>query len=263
MARSITDPDRQARALADLARAAAGAGDLDRAEARWPRRRSPTRTSRRGRWRTWPRRWRGRVTWTGPRRWPRSITDPDRQARALADLAEAAAGAGDLDRARRWPGRPRRGPVDHRPGPAGAGAGGPGARRRRRRVTWTGPRRWPESITDPDQQAQALADLAEAAEARVTWTGPQALARSITDPDRRARALADLAQAAAGAGDLDRAAGSWPGRSPTRTGGRRRWLTWRRRRRGPVTWTGPGAGRAGRGSSPVDHRPGPAGAGAG
>ena len=56
LARSITDPDRQAQALADLARVAAGAGDLDRAEAL-----------------------------------ARAITDPDRQAQALADLARAAA----------------------------------------------------------------------------------------------------------------------------------------------------------------------------
>ena len=171
LARAITDPDRQARALADLAQAAAGAGDLDRAEAAAAGR-SPTRTGRRGCWRTWPRRRRGRVTWTGPRRWPEAITDPDQRARVLADLAEAVAGAGDLDRA--------------------AGA-----------------------------------------------------AQAITDPDQQARVLADLAQATAGAGDLDRAealagqAEAQPGRSPTRTGRRGRWRTWRGRRRGRVTWTGP------------------------
>ena len=54
-----------------------------------------------------------------------------------------------------------------------------------------------------------------------------------------------------------------PRRSPIRTSGRGRWPAWRRQRRAPVTWTGPGAGRAGRGGGPGNHRPGPAGAGAG
>ena len=63
----------------------------------------------------------------------------------------------------------------------------------------------------------------------------EALARAITDPDRRAQALAGLAQAVA-AGDRGRARPAtgprrWPGRSPTRTGRRRRWLAWQRRRR--------------------------------
>ena len=99
------------------------------------------------------------MTWTGPRRLARAITDPDRQAQALAGLARAAAEAGDLDRA--------------------------------------GAAELARAITDPDERAQALADLARAAARRVTWTG------------RRPRAEAA------------------PGRSPTRTSGRRRWPTWR------------------------------------
>ena len=133
----ITDPDRRARVLADLAEAAAGAGDLDRAEAL-----------------------------------ARTITDPDRRARALADLAEAAAGAGDLDRAEALAGRPR-----PRPGRSPTRTGGRG--------------RWPTWR----EAAAGAGDLDRA----------EALARTITDPDQRARALADLAEAAAGAGDLDRA----------------------------------------------------------
>jgi Domain of unknown function (DUF4062) len=58
-ARAITDPGQRARTLADLARAAAGTGDLDRAEAV-----------------------------------AGAITDPYQRARALADLARAAAGPG-------------------------------------------------------------------------------------------------------------------------------------------------------------------------
>ena len=111
-ARAITDPDRQARTLAELAQAAASAGDLDRAEAvaraitdpdlagvgagagrGWreavaeagdldraealaqaitdPDRRDAG-AGRAGSWRR-----RRRVTWTGPRRLARAITDPD------------------------------------------------------------------------------------------------------------------------------------------------------------------------------------------
>ena len=65
MARAITYPRLQARALAGLASAAAGAGDLDRAEAL-----------------------------------ARAITNPDLQAWVLAEVASAAARAGDPDRAR-------------------------------------------------------------------------------------------------------------------------------------------------------------------
>ena len=80
-ARAITDPDRRARALA-----------------------------------AWRRRRRAPVTWTGPTPGRqaeaglgRSPTR-DERARALAVWRQAARGAGDLDRARRWPSRPRRRP---------------------------------------------------------------------------------------------------------------------------------------------------------
>ena len=52
------------------------------------------------------------------------------------------------------------------------------------------------AITDPYQQARALAELAEVAAGAVTWTGralaerAEAVARAITDPDRQAQALA-------------------------------------------------------------------------
>ena len=151
------------------------------------------------------------MTWTGPRQLARAITDPDRQARALAA----------------W------------------------RRRRRGPVTWTGPElasrpRRRRAITDPDRQARALAELAEAAaragdldRARALAEQAEAAARAITDPDRQARALAELAEAAAGAGDLDRAEAL--ARAITDPdGGRGRWPAWRRRRRAPVTWTGPG-----------------------
>jgi hypothetical protein len=94
VARSITDPDRQARALAGLVTAVAGT-DPDRAEMV-----------------------------------ARSITDPDQQARALAGLVTAVAGT-DPDRARQV-----------------AEAAEAAAR----------------SITDPDQQAQALVAVASRVE---------------------------------------------------------------------------------------------------
>ena len=55
----------------------------------------------------------------------RSITNPYRQAQALAAVAGALAEAGQHEQAAR--GIPAvRGPLHHRPGPAGAGAGGGG-----------------------------------------------------------------------------------------------------------------------------------------
>ena len=85
IAQAITNPYRQAEALADVARAAAAAGDLDRAQAI-----------------------------------ARAIPDQDRQAEALENLARAAAAAGDLDG--------RGGGSDHhRPVPAGGRAGRRGA----------------------------------------------------------------------------------------------------------------------------------------
>ena len=142
-AQSITDSYVQALALADLARAAAGARDLDRAGALAGQAEEAAR----------------------------SITSPYRQALVLADLAAAAAKSGGLDR-------------------AGALAGQAEVAAR--------------SIADPGGQAQALADLARAAAGAGDLDRAEVLARSITDPDWQARALADLA-VAAGASDLDRA----------------------------------------------------------
>ena len=86
--------------LADVARAAAAAGDLEPG---------------------------ARQAEAGP-----AITDPYRQAEALADAGQAAAAAGDLDRAEAWPGDlvaaeawtgPRRSPGPPRPAGGGAGDG--------------------------------------------------------------------------------------------------------------------------------------------
>ena len=81
----------------------------------------------------------------------------------LADLAEGAAGAGDMQRAQ----------VLAEQAEAAA-----------------------RSITDPDRQAQVLADLAGAAARAGDLDRAQALARSITNPDERTRILVDLAAGA-------------------------------------------------------------------
>ena len=98
LARAITGPDQQAQVLAELARAAAAAGDPDRARALTEEAVAAAR----------------------------AITDPDRRARVLAELARAAAlpvtGPGHGG-----------GPGDHRPGPAGARTGRSGAGGRGRR----------------------------------------------------------------------------------------------------------------------------------
>ncbi|HSV65024.1 MAG TPA: hypothetical protein VLJ59_03825, partial [Mycobacteriales bacterium] len=102
----------------------------------------------------------------------RSITDPGRQAWALAGLAQATAATGDLDRAETTA----------------------------------------HAITHPYQQARALADLAQATaatgdlgRARRLTTAAETTAHAITHPYQQAQALAGLAQATAATGDLDRA----------------------------------------------------------
>ena len=109
------------------------------------------------------------MTWTGPgagrqaEAAAEAITQPDGQAQVLAELAEAAAEAGDLDRARALAGRAEAaGPGDHQPG------------RTSRRRRWPGWRRRRLDAGDLDR-AKALAGRAEAA------------ARAITDPSGRRR----------------------------------------------------------------------------
>jgi hypothetical protein len=108
-----------------------------------------------------------------------TVADPDGKARALATLAQAAADAGDQDRAR------------------GLAESAEAAAR---------------AITDPEWQAQVLVELARAVadigdQTRGTALAAraEAAAQAITSPDRKARALATLAHAASDAGDRDRA----------------------------------------------------------
>ena len=177
LARTIANPYWQARALAELARAAAQAGDPDRAEAL-----------------------------------ARTITDPYWQARALAELARAAAQAGDPDRAEAlartitdpyWQAR-----ALAELARAAAQAGDPDRASRLAADAEAGAR----AITDPYWQARALTELARAAaqagdpdRASRLAADAEAAARPITDPNARTRALTELARAAAQAGDPDHA----------------------------------------------------------
>jgi lipopolysaccharide biosynthesis regulator YciM len=170
LARTITNPDDQARALGGVATAIAQAGDPDRAEA---------------------------LT--------RTITNPDHQARALADLAGVAAQASYRDRAFRLAieaealARTITNPDHQARALAGvataiAQAGDPD-----RAIALA------RTITNPDDQARAQRALATAIVQAGNPDRAIALARTITNPDDQARALAGVATAIAQAGDPDRA----------------------------------------------------------
>ncbi|MFC5001279.1 hypothetical protein ACFPIJ_26010 [Dactylosporangium cerinum] len=138
LAHSITDPDSQARALTDIASALATAGEHTRAATI-----------------------------------ARSITHPDSQARALTEIASALATAGEHTRA----------------------------------VTIAAEaEQLAHSITDPDSQTEALTDVASALATAGDHTRAATIARSIIDPYWQARALTDVASALATAGEHTRAA---------------------------------------------------------
>ena len=87
------------------------------------------------------------------------------------------------------------------------------------------------SISSPDLQAQALAEIAGALAAAGQYQQAQSVAHSITEPGGGAQALAVVAGALAGAGQHEQAAAwphrlrPWPAPSPTRSSGPRRWRT--------------------------------------
>lgn len=181
LARAITSPSEQARALAGLAKIAAGAGDLDRAAALALAITSP-----------YQRAWalavlaakaddanRAAALADRAQTAALAVTDPYQRARALAVTAEAAAGTGDLER------------FNSLMGQAGEAAA---------------------LIHEPDRQARALAVLGMAAaragepsQAAALTDRAESLTRTISDPEALAGALATLAEAAARAGDLNRA----------------------------------------------------------
>src|SRR5215831_10341000 len=177
LARSITDPSEQARALAAVAEALAKGGDLGQAE----------------------------IT-------ARAITDPSVQARALAAVAEALAKAGGLDQAHRLANqaattaRAITSPYGQARAMAAvaealAKAGDLDQARRLAHQAATTAR----AVTDPSVQAWALAAVAQALAKGGDLGQAETTARAITDPSEQARALAAVAEALAKAGDLDQA----------------------------------------------------------
>ena len=227
IARSITNPTWRARNLAAAA-AAAGDGDYDRAEQiarsadpreqarkslpRWPWRRpgsatvtapgnwptapsrspgpSPTRTTRRG---PWPRQSLWSATTTAPSRLPSSSPTRTSRRGPLPEVAMAAAGAGDCDRARELADRAeqiarsitdraKREDILARVATVVALVGDCDHAEQIAR-----------SITHPDEQAGTLAAVATAAARAGDYDRAERIARSITDPDKQARALAEVA----------------------------------------------------------------------
>ena len=285
VARSIPDPDRQAQALAAVAGALAGPASTSRPprgrrgrdrgplhhrpapgatlaavaealaeagqheQAATVARSIPSRTGRRRRWRRWPGRWPRPASTSRPPRVAaqaetvaRSIADPDPQ--ALAAVAEGLAGPASTA------GR-HRGPLHHRPVPAGAGAGGgsrgagPGrpARAGRR---GSGPGRDSGPFHPrPGLRAQALAAVAGALAQAGQHEQAATVARSIPDPDSRRRRWRRWPGRWPESASTSRPPRWRPGPrplpapSPTRTSRRRRWRRWPRRWPGPASTSRP------------------------
>ena len=171
---AITDPYRGKQVRAALLKAE-GAGDLDQSEAL-------------------------------------AVTDPDQRARVLTVLAEAAAGAGDLDRAKaavqrahalaqRIPKPDQRAEALIALVKAAAGAGDLD----RAEALAIQAEVAVLAIDDQSRREQVLAILAEAAAGAGDPERAEALAQTTTDPSQRVKVLAMLVETAARAGDLDRA----------------------------------------------------------
>ena len=177
LARTLTSPDDQARALTELATAIAEAGDPGRAEAL-----------------------------------ARTITDPDDQAWALTELATAIAQAGDPDRAYRLAADEAlariTGPEAQARAPAGTRLSDTQSRMLTELATAIAQAGDParaealaRSITDSYARSQVLAELATVAAQAGKPDRAEALARTLTSPGAQARALTELATALAQAAD--------------------------------------------------------------
>ena len=196
LARSITDPARQAGALTAVAKALAAAGQPERAE---QLARSITDPARRagaliGVAQAW-------VAVGQPERaeqLARSITKSDRQMSALTAVAKALAAAGQPERAeqlaRSITDPARRAGALIGVAKALAAAGQPERAEQLAR-----------SITDPARRAGALIGVAKALAAAGQPERAEQLARSITDPARRAGVLTEVAQAWVAVGQPERA----------------------------------------------------------
>ncbi len=174
LAASITDPDRQAQALTEVAGALARAGQHERAAAMASQAATVARSITDPSVSTAVA---GALAGAGQHEQAetvsRSITDPDRQTRALGEVAGALARAGQHERAA-----------------AMASEAATVAR----------------SVTNPYWQTRALAEVAGALATAGQHEQAEAVARSITNPDRQAQALTAVAGALAGAGQHEQAA---------------------------------------------------------
>jgi hypothetical protein len=173
LATSITDPGWQARALAGVAGALAGAGQHEQ----------------------------GAAVAGQAETVARSITDPYSQAQALAGVAGALAGAGQHEQAETVA-RSITDPYSQVHALAGVAGALAGAGQHEQAETVA------RSITDPGWQARALAQVAGALagagqheQAAAVAGQAETVARSITSPDWQAQALAEVAEALARAGD--------------------------------------------------------------
>ncbi|WP_345539360.1 hypothetical protein [Phytohabitans rumicis] len=170
VAHGITDQFRRARALAAVAMAAAGSGDLDRAQ----------RTAL------------AAETVAG------NVTDPHDRARAFVAVAKALAAAGEFDRAEAACDL-----IDDRYQQTRAQAAVAAA------IAAAGEFDRAEALTraalDPYQHGQVLAAAAGAIAAAGDLDRAEKVGRDTTDPYPRLQALAAVAEAAIAAGDRDRA----------------------------------------------------------
>ena len=170
LARSITHPDSQARALTAVAEALAQAGQRDHAE-----------------------------------RIARTITDPDSQARALTAVAEALAQAGQRAHAERIA-RTITDPDSQVRALAAVARALAEVDRDRAAVLAADAEQIARTITDPDSRAQALAAVARALaevdrdRAAVLAADAEQIARTITNPNRQVWPLTAVARALARAG---------------------------------------------------------------
>ena len=140
-------------------------------------------------------------------------------------------------------------PVHHRPGRAGTGPGQRGRGGSRRAAITTAPSRIARSITDPACRRRPWP--AWRRRRRGDYDRAEQIARSITDPDEQARALADVAAAVAAAAICDRARADRPvHHQPGEQAGP--WPPWRA---APAV-AEPRRLRPRRADRPVHHRPG-------
>jgi hypothetical protein len=218
LARMLTTSESQVSALVGLATAAAQAGEADRATRLASEAEALARTVARPAFQTWAlAELASLATQAGhadlatrltaeAETLARTVTSPDDRAQTLDEQTMAAAQAGDPDRAEALA-RTHSSP-NHRVWMLtrlAAAAAREGDTDRVSRLAAGAETIARTTITDPEEQAYALANVVGAAALTGDLDGAEALARTVAYPDARVGALAALADAAVQAGDPDRA----------------------------------------------------------